>query len=136
MVAYSFQRRVAEPILAGTKRQTLRGSRKRHARIGEEVQLYTGMRTKHCRLIARATCNRVEPVHLDFLRPRILVGNLGLEFPDQLDFFARFDGFQNFEEMQAFWHDVHSVALWEGILIGWAPIARTQTAEVRGSNNG
>ena len=30
------------------------------------MQLYTGMRTKHCRLIARKTCVAVEPITLVF----------------------------------------------------------------------
>ncbi|MEJ0016825.1 MAG: ASCH domain-containing protein [Acetobacteraceae bacterium] len=47
MVAYSFKRDFAAPILAGIKRQTIRADRRRHARPGEVLQLYTGMRTKH-----------------------------------------------------------------------------------------
>lgn len=39
MVAYSFRKRFGPPILAGTKAQTIRADRKRHARPGEEVQL-------------------------------------------------------------------------------------------------
>jgi len=57
MVAYSFKAQFREPILAGTKRQTIRADRKRHARLGEALQLYTGMRTRQCKLIGRATCN-------------------------------------------------------------------------------
>ena len=48
MVAYSFKRRFREPILAGSKQQTIRADRKRHARRGEALQLYTGMRTTQC----------------------------------------------------------------------------------------
>lgn len=33
MVAYSFQKMFAPPILSGAKRQTIRGFRKRHARV-------------------------------------------------------------------------------------------------------
>lgn len=52
MVAYSFKRQFGPPILAGTKGGTIRNDRKRHARPGEELQLYHGMRTKSCTLIA------------------------------------------------------------------------------------
>lgn len=69
MVAYSFKRRFAEPILAGAKRQTIRADRRRHARPGEELQLYTGMRTKSCRLIARRTCVDIQRVILVFREP-------------------------------------------------------------------
>jgi hypothetical protein len=58
MVAYSFKERFAEPILNGTKGGTIRASRKGplraatggHAKPGEELQLYTDMRTRNCRL--------------------------------------------------------------------------------------
>ena len=69
----------SKTAVAGTKGGTIRAARKRsyyqkpgahrpagHARVGEELQLYTGMRTKHCRLIARKTCVAVEPITLVF----------------------------------------------------------------------
>jgi hypothetical protein len=71
MVAYSFQKRFADAVLAGLepgpwrpgmKRWTLRHDRRRHARPGEAVQLYTGMRTRSCRLLGRAQCQAVVPV--------------------------------------------------------------------------
>jgi hypothetical protein len=65
-VAYSFQRRFVAPILAGTKRQTIRAERKRHARPGEVVSLYHGMRTRQCFLIAQAPCVDVQPIRLQF----------------------------------------------------------------------
>ena len=51
MVAYSFKSQFEEPIVAREKRQTVRGFRKRHARPGEPIQLYVGMRTRNCRKI-------------------------------------------------------------------------------------
>ena len=63
MVAYSFKARFAEPILAGTKLHTVRAPRKRDARPGEELQLYRGMRTRQCALIARKTCAGVLQSH-------------------------------------------------------------------------
>lgn len=68
MVAYSFRARFVVPIEAGTKRQTIRAPRKRHAKPGEEMQLYTGMRTRACRLIRLATCLSVWPVSLSMPR--------------------------------------------------------------------
>lgn len=72
-VAYSFQQQFAEPILAGTKGGTIRAQRsgRGHARPGEELQLYTGMRTKHCRLICRKPCIAVTRILLGFA-PAIL----------------------------------------------------------------
>ncbi|MGY0779836.1 S49 family peptidase [Azospirillum argentinense] len=75
MVAYSFRPRFIDPILAGLepgpllpgmKRQTIRGASggKRHARPGELVQLYTGMRTRQCRKLGEGRCVAAEPVTL------------------------------------------------------------------------
>lgn len=49
MVAYNFQKRFSHLVEYGQKRQTIRPERKRHAKTGEFLQLYTGMRSKHCR---------------------------------------------------------------------------------------
>lgn len=50
MVAYNFQARFVAAIEAGEKAITIRTiGRRRHARIGERLQLYTGQRTKACR---------------------------------------------------------------------------------------
>jgi len=75
MVAYSFRARFREPILVGAKRQTIRADRKRHARPGEQLQLYTGMRTRECAIIARALCSQVMPVRIDVDGCRIEVGD-------------------------------------------------------------
>lgn len=67
MVAYSFHRRFVPLIQSGIKRHTIRPHRKRHARPGEAVQLYTGMRTKACQKILAAdpVCGRVDEVRMD-----------------------------------------------------------------------
>jgi hypothetical protein len=49
MVAYSFHRQFVDPIRQGVKTGTVRAARMRHANVGERIQLYTAMRTKHCR---------------------------------------------------------------------------------------
>lgn len=41
MVAYNFNKQFAEAIMGGTKRQTVRGDRRRNPRIGEKLQLFT-----------------------------------------------------------------------------------------------
>jgi hypothetical protein len=49
MVAYNFRDKFALDIEQKIKCQTFRPPRKRHAKPGEPLQLYTGMRTKNCR---------------------------------------------------------------------------------------
>ena len=121
MVAYSFKRQFAEPILAGTKRQTIRADRKRHARPGEELQLYTGMRTKHCRLIGKAHCLAIQTVALLFWgRQGIIIDGVSHVSPAVLDGFARDDGFADWDQMRAFWFDVNQVVdEFHGVLIRW-----------------
>jgi hypothetical protein len=127
MVAYSFQKRFAEPIQLGTKCQTIRAPRKRHARPGEELQLYVGMRTKHCRLLGRRVCKSVVPVRLVFSRhgPAELFQVDGQYLsPKAMEIFARQDGFQSLEDMAQFWFASHGepdrvTIPFRGVLIQW-----------------
>jgi len=65
MVAYSFKKVFVRQIETGRKRQTIRADRKRHARPGEPVQIYTGMRTRHCRkIIEDPICESVTPIRI------------------------------------------------------------------------
>src|SRR5262245_27727445 len=122
MVAYSFQKRFVEPILGGSKGGTIRADRRRHARPGEELQLYTGMRTKQCRMIARKRCVTVEPIILDFGFPRISTGCGWIVAPHRLDVLAQFDGFIDFEEMAVFWETKHGAVRFTGQHIRWLPL--------------
>lgn len=116
MVAYSFKQQFIAPILSGIKRQTIRANRKRHAHLGEELQLYTGMRTKYCTLIGRATCSDVDVVQMDFCRGVVWIN---LSPVTNLDLFARADGFDCWERMEAFWKQTHGTGEFDGQLIRW-----------------
>jgi len=143
MVAYSFKSFFAPKILDGTKRQTIRAvGRRRHALPGEEIQLYTGLRTQWCKLIARATCEDARGIDIEFDVAadiaRIYLGlSLGIkgnrsvfsERPD-LDRFAMSDGFNDWHEMRQFMIKHHGDKKvrrmkFEGVLITWKPIVRT-----------
>ena len=120
MVAYSFKKQFSPYILNGSKAQTIRAERKRHARPEETLQLYTGMRTKHCRLIGTATCRRVEPITIDFPLNTVLIGKAVLMGWRDLDGLAHRDGFDGWLSMRAFWHDNHPAAsVFSGVLIRW-----------------
>jgi hypothetical protein len=127
VTAYSFKPMFAPRILDGTKRQTIRADRKRHARPGEQMQLYTGMRTKQCKLITRVTCESVQPIRLSFSGrggSAIIAGGTGLEIIENLEEFARSDGFENWIAMRNFWwHEHGAFNGFEGVLITWRPIA-------------
>jgi hypothetical protein len=133
MVAYSFKPRFAELILDGSKRQTIRAvGKRRHARPGDELQLYSGMRTRHCRLIARAKCASVHEVELFFNRFgaselfRVDGAPIG---PNAMECFARLDGFSTVQEMATFWWAEHGKAYrhiglieFKGVMVRWSTL--------------
>lgn len=158
MVAYSFHKRFIGHVLAGLepgpwlpgmKRHTLRAPREgrsQHARPEQPVQLYTAMRTKHCRQLGRAVCRLQMPVELVFAAgmlsirrrwgatPRSKVADLApivqqlltrdrLESPAEMDEFARADGFVGLPAMVAYFETQTSLQTYHlnMVLIAWSP---------------
>jgi hypothetical protein len=145
MVAYSFNKRFAGPIQRGIKTQTIRPPRKRHARPGEAVSLFCGMRTRECfRIVPDPTCTEVLHVELMPMRNRIVlhtgrdeVGAMRAIYtihgPLSLDRFAILDGFSDWAEMKAFWLVTYPEAsdpelYWDDILINWGVPYLSQVA--------
>lgn len=123
MVAYSFQSRFEVPIRAGFKTQTIRATgRRRHAKPGERLQLYIGMRTRQCRLIALATCIIAKPCGLAFRRGNLVRAWHREGDVTDLDGFALNDGFTGADDMGAFWsaHNGLDTGDFEGVLIEWS----------------
>lgn len=122
MVAYSFKQRFVEPIQFGEKRQTVRGGRRRHARPGDMLQLYTGMRTKACKRIVRdVLCTSALPVTLVFGEDEPLRVIVAGAYMDP-DYFAHCDGFKDQHDLVAFWRAEHAVQpgdSFHGTLIEW-----------------
>jgi|GEM_PF-1396177 len=121
MVAYSFRPRFVAPILAGTKSGTIRANGlRRHAMAGEQLQLYTGMRTKHCALIIRIPCIAAPTIKLVFKgRTRVETSGVTLRKPKALDSFAFADGFNDFAEMREFWREEHDAVEFTGTWPRW-----------------
>lgn len=126
MVAYSFNPRFVPLIESGRKCQTIRRPRKRHAYPGEEMQLYTGQRTRHCRLIGRVRCISVQPIKIitpssGFLQIRIDGEEIDMLWGG-IEHFARQDGFANAIDMWDFWNTTHGLGEFSGVLLRWAPL--------------
>lgn len=147
MVAYSFQPMFVDPIRVGLgllddvvrrplptpKLHTVRAeSRKRHARPGEEVQLFCQQRTRQCFLIGRARCTKTPAIVIKF--PLMLVGGpVGIDEVEVegmpslvtaagLDAFAVSDGFDDWAALRAFWREHHrGVNRFTGRMICWEP---------------
>ncbi len=129
MVAYSFKARFAQPILDGTKLGTIRANgKRRHARAGEALQLYTGMRTRQCRKVKDETCVATLPIFLN-LHPYFGLVTARIEATvlraGQIKRLAREDGFLDEDDMAAFWFEEHGKGDafdFLGSLIRWRPI--------------
>lgn len=132
MVAYSFRKRFVDKIEDGSKRQTIRPwGLKRHARVGEEVQLYFGQRTKHCRLLRRAECWAADNIWINFDLMKVMIsGKMDVAPPtlfekrDDLDAFARDDGFSSWADLVEFWSVEHydgaaPDGVFYGVIVKW-----------------
>lgn len=124
MVAYSFNKRFIDPIRQGYKRQTIRRQGlKRHARVGEMVQLYTALRTaRAARILPDVVCIDVCPVLIQFddVMRITRIETAGIPVID-LDGFAIRDGFTGLEDMGVFWEFTNGpMTHFEGVLIEWA----------------
>jgi hypothetical protein len=130
VVAYSFKKRFVEPIRRGLdkgpwqpgmKRQTIRGDRRRHARPGEQLQHYCGMRTQGCFLIGRAVCREIRAIWIAF-DGQVSIATKGIiKDAKSLDAFAAADGFSDWAEMREFWNVEHGFLRFGGKIIYWEP---------------
>ena len=140
MVAYNFRERFAPLIASGKKRQTIReiGAR-RHARPGDALQLYTGMRTRNCRKILAddPKCRHAYAIQLDlsqrilkttryhpsptpvFVIDRVVIDDLGRLAGKRLEAFARADGFDTLADMADFFGRTYGTGIFSGALITW-----------------
>ena len=124
MVAYSFNPRFEVAVREGWKTQTIRAARKRHARPGEMLQLFCGMRTAQCRKICEdVRCTEVMKVVITFDGGSGMIDNI---FTDDVkvrdrEAFAVRDGFTDLDDMSQFWLKSHShIWIFQGVLIEWA----------------
>lgn len=139
MVAYSFNSAFVHQVEALIKRQTIRAHRKRHARPGEAVQLFTGMRTRNCRKLVTPDpiCTQVSEVWMKFddgSMSEMLVDGIPLRGAE-LERFACDDGFDPklnplarrlpgitaSRLMARFWSMTHSGPVFDGVLVIWKP---------------
>lgn len=143
MVAYGFKPFFGPQIEDRTKTHTIRGNRRRHAHVGELVQLFVGMRTRHCRkIIADPTCIAVLPIVImssDLLDAGIAYIEIDGRplHRDEIEPFAKSDGFDPArlvglapsrligatarETMGRFWRESHEGRRFEGVIVRWNP---------------
>ena len=113
-----------DKILDGSKRQTIRGIRKRAIAAGDKLFLYWKQQSpKDCEKLGKATCTKAIPVRIE--RSRAV-----LTYPEvcdyeivHLDKFAQDDGFDNWQQLIEFFEDTHGLPF-TGVLIEWDGIVR------------
>ncbi|MBD2107408.1 hypothetical protein [Nodosilinea sp. FACHB-13] len=117
MVAYNFKPQFAGPVERGEKTQTIRRTgKRRHARPGDTLQLYTGMRTKSCRLLALVKCSNTWAIEI---RPdgRVYLDGELLNDVDQVQQLVQDDGFGDIPEF--LWFFCPASEHFKGVLIKW-----------------
>lgn len=122
MPAYNFQTRFAPLVASGEKRQTIRATgKRRHAAVGDRIQLYTGMRTKSCRKLVDPdpVCTGTFEVFMTVARGCLDVFLDGNRLdPPELDEMAQADGFDDASHMIGWFADTHGLPF-VGVLITW-----------------
>lgn len=117
MPAINFKQQFADDVEDGIKCQTIRKPRKDgrpNAKSGDVVKLYTGMRTKECRLLRQAIVRETKHVrieHTHMYLDGVIVSNDNE--------FAQGDGFLSFTEMAEWFLDTYGSLPFEGTVIYW-----------------
>ena len=143
MVAYSFHEQFADAVTGGIKRQTVRGYRRRNPRIGEKLQLYTGLRRRTCRKLIEKDpiCTRVDEIEIEISQTisakiaSIVINGIPLSQKEIGDF-ARADGFKNgplgwtaVHAMGSFFKKYHGFGTFHGVVIHWCLSEPVEAAE-------
>lgn len=135
MALFTFKRRFVDPIRAGTKRQTIRASRKNlgsHGKPGGPITLQTGSRFKP-EPLGRSVCSGLGSIRMNLALGHVFIDPLPGErgpamhsvYTDQLrlDRFAREDGFADWADLCAFWAENHpGQTLFSGIITKWGDL--------------
>lgn len=114
MVAINFHKQFAPDILSGRKTQTIRQSSR--CKAGDELQLYTGQRTKDCQLIGTARCAICESITIadDY----ISCGMFRLPSGDAA-YIATIDGFPSLTAMRDWFRNRYGELPFRGYRIFW-----------------
>lgn len=130
MVAYNFQKQFADDVESGKKTQTIRKAGKRNPpKVGDALQLYTGMRTKSCRKLADVICTDIRVIKIVpkfgevLLRLADGINWVIIDSKHNLHQLALDDGFNSEEEFFAYFEkDTDENDMFHGHLIRWESI--------------
>lgn len=113
MVAINFKEQFAYAVGMGHKTQTIR--RTARCKPNDDLQLYTGQRTKRCAKIMDAMCIDVRPV---------TIGGSSMDLDgvaqsnSEAEAFAKADGFDSYADMAKFFEKQYGLPF-SGYVIEW-----------------
>lgn len=120
----NFQKQFVEYIECGTKKSTARKPTQKRLTIkaGDTLRLYSGLRTKQCRLIKECVCTAATKVIIHRGLGAIL-GEYEYTYWSGLEIesLAKKEGFENASKMREWFETQHKISQtpFEGILIEW-----------------
>ena len=119
MPAYNFKQRFARKVASGEKLHTIRATRKDGHRpgIGQPMHAYTGLRTKHTKLVFLSTISKVDRIRIN-VDGSIVVEGRGKLTVDQAHALAMADGFTSANDLYEFFKAEHGLPF-DGDLIHW-----------------
>jgi hypothetical protein len=128
MTALNFKAQFAPLVESGQKRQTIRrAGRSKPPTVGEELQLYTGQRTKQCRLLGTGICIHVQPCVIKPEAKKVLFsGEYSWDWREaqsnEIYYLAHADGFVSTKDFFNFFAESnreHGVDKFVGNIIKW-----------------
>jgi len=118
----NFKRQFAQAVEDGTKRQTIRGTRKdgRRPQVGDVACCYTGLRTRSSRHLVDGPVVRCRAVRIDCEDNGTLVIDGALIAGQDREAFAQADGFATWWDMLSFFKEQYMQATFEGWCVEWS----------------
>lgn len=118
MVAFNFQERFADDIIAGRKLSTIRSTMR--CKIGDKLQLYTGQRTKRCKKLLLPhdpECIGLAKIIIGGTKQWEIIGHIGKYRPSPYPLHVQ-EGFQNLNDFIDFFNKQHGLP-YSGYLHAW-----------------
>lgn len=124
MPSLNFKKQFAPLVESGIKRQTIRALRKQPIKVGDDLHLFTGMRTNACRRLRPVEkCIAADRIEISeraigkFTRAHACLNGRPISH-SSLQKLAAADGFQTVPEFLDFFDQTHGLPF-EGQLIKW-----------------
>lgn len=112
----------ADKILSGEKRQTIRKASPKWSgvEVGDELTLYTGLRTKNCRKLGKAEVESIKDIRIETRKGEyweVYINNKPICATD-IYALSKADGFELMDDFLRFFHD-HYGTNFKGKIIKW-----------------